>query len=136
MMSKGVISLQNDRGTSYAMYISVQNELARAFNELKEEMAWKHFHKHLDQLHEGGDNGDEEDETQKTEVHVCETPAQPAQRTALEDELVQQVVDRQRAEQHEDDREAQAIGRFYVFRYRQVRTHTQEVCENHIVNED
>ena len=52
MMSKGVISLQNDRGTSYAMYISVQNELARAFNELKEEMAWKHFHKHLDQLNE------------------------------------------------------------------------------------
>ena len=52
MMSKGVISLQNDRGTSYAMYISVQNELARAFNELKEEMAWKHFHKHLDQLND------------------------------------------------------------------------------------
>ena len=52
MMSKGVISLQNDRGTSYAMYISVQNELARAFNELKEEMAWKHFHKHYDQLNE------------------------------------------------------------------------------------
>jgi len=52
MMSKGVISLQNDRGTSYAMYISVQNELARAFNELKEEMAWRHFHKHLDQLNE------------------------------------------------------------------------------------
>ena len=52
MMSKGVISLQNDRGTSYAMYISVQNELARAFNELKEDMAWKHFHKHLDQLNE------------------------------------------------------------------------------------
>ena len=52
LMSKGVISLQNDRGTSYAMYISVQNELARAFNELKEEMAWRHFHKHLDQLTE------------------------------------------------------------------------------------
>lgn len=52
LMSKGVISLQNDRGTSYAMYISVQNELARAFNELKEELAWRHFHKHLDQLNE------------------------------------------------------------------------------------
>ena len=52
MMSKGVISLQNDRGTSYAMYISVQNELARAFNELKEDMAWRHFHKHYDQLNE------------------------------------------------------------------------------------
>jgi biopolymer transport protein ExbD len=52
LMSKGVISLQNDRGTSYAMYISVQNELARAFNELRDEMAMSKFHKHLDQLNE------------------------------------------------------------------------------------
>ena len=52
LMSKGVISLQNDRGTSYAMYISVQNELARAFSELRDEMAMAKFHKHLDQLNE------------------------------------------------------------------------------------
>jgi hypothetical protein len=52
LTSKGVISLQNDRGTSYAMYISVQNELARAFNEMKEDLAWRKFHKHLDQLNE------------------------------------------------------------------------------------
>ena len=52
LMSKGVISLQNDRGTSYAMYISVQNELARAFNELRDEMAMQKLHKHLDQLNE------------------------------------------------------------------------------------
>ncbi len=51
-MSKGVISLQNDRGTSYAMYISVQNELARAFNELKDEMSMKRFGKHYDKLNE------------------------------------------------------------------------------------
>ena len=31
-VSEGVISLQNDRGTSYDMYIKVQNELTRAFN--------------------------------------------------------------------------------------------------------
>jgi biopolymer transport protein ExbD len=36
-LSKGVISLKNDRGTSYGMYIKVQNELARAFNEMKNE---------------------------------------------------------------------------------------------------
>ena len=35
--TKGIISLKNDRGTSYEMYISVQNELARAFNEMKDE---------------------------------------------------------------------------------------------------
>ena len=33
-VSKGVISLQNDRGTSYEMYLMVQNELTAAINEL------------------------------------------------------------------------------------------------------
>ena len=51
-MSKGVISLQNDRGTSYAMYISVQNELARAFNEMKADLAKNTWGKTLDQLTE------------------------------------------------------------------------------------
>jgi hypothetical protein len=41
--SKGVISLKNDRGTSYDMYIRVQNELALAFNELKDEMSMNRF---------------------------------------------------------------------------------------------
>jgi biopolymer transport protein ExbD len=39
MTSKGVISLKNDRGTSYQMYISVQNELAAAFSEMKDELS-------------------------------------------------------------------------------------------------
>ena len=38
MVSKGVISLQNDRGTSYEAYIAVQNELVKAVNELRD--AW------------------------------------------------------------------------------------------------
>lgn len=38
-----VISLQNDRGTSYATYIAVQNELTAAYNELKNELAQKKF---------------------------------------------------------------------------------------------
>ena len=50
MLSKGVVSLKNDRGTSYAMYISVQNELARAFNEMKDEMSLKHFNQHYADL--------------------------------------------------------------------------------------
>ena len=36
-VSKGVISLQNDRGTSYDMYIQVQNELMAAVNEMRED---------------------------------------------------------------------------------------------------
>jgi biopolymer transport protein ExbD len=42
-LSKGVISLKNDRGTSYDMYIKVQNELARAFNELRDELSMRKF---------------------------------------------------------------------------------------------
>ncbi len=41
--SKGIISLQNDRGTSYDMYIQVQNELAAAVRELREELSQKVF---------------------------------------------------------------------------------------------
>ncbi len=51
--SKGVISLKNDRGTSYDLYIKVQNELARAFNELKEEMAINRFGTKVANLSEG-----------------------------------------------------------------------------------
>ncbi len=42
-MSKGIISLKNDRGTSYDMYIRVQNELASAFNEMKDELSLQLF---------------------------------------------------------------------------------------------
>ncbi len=38
-LTKQVISLQNDRGTSYDLYIQVQDELANAYNELREELA-------------------------------------------------------------------------------------------------
>lgn len=44
-VSKGVISLQNDRGTSYQAYIAVQNELVKAVNELRDDFATVHFGK-------------------------------------------------------------------------------------------
>ena len=40
---KHVISLQNDRGSSYQAYISVQNELVAAYNELRDELAQEEF---------------------------------------------------------------------------------------------
>ena len=49
-MSKGIISLKNDRGTSYNMYITVQNELASAFNEMKNELSLKLFGLNFTQL--------------------------------------------------------------------------------------
>ncbi len=44
-VSKGVISLQNDRGTSYDAYIQVQNELVAAFNELRNDFSMAKFGK-------------------------------------------------------------------------------------------
>lgn len=48
--SKGVISLQNDRDTNYQAYISVQNELAKAYNELGEDISKKKFGKGFNEL--------------------------------------------------------------------------------------
>ena len=47
-----VISLQNDRGTEYQAYISVQNELAGAYNELRDEVSKKKFGKAFADLDE------------------------------------------------------------------------------------
>ncbi len=41
--SQGVVSLQTTRDTGYQSYIMVQNELTRAFNEVRDEVAMKKF---------------------------------------------------------------------------------------------
>ena len=51
-VSKGVISLQNDRGTSYQSYIAVQNELVKAVNELRDEYSMQEFGKKFAALSE------------------------------------------------------------------------------------
>ena len=52
MVSKGVISLQNDRGTSYQAYIAVQNELVKAVNELRDDFSRANFGKKFSRLTE------------------------------------------------------------------------------------
>ncbi len=47
-----VISLQNDRGTSYSKYIEVQNELVAAYNELRNDFAQQKWAKNYDELSE------------------------------------------------------------------------------------
>ncbi|MCK9159365.1 MAG: biopolymer transporter ExbD [Bacteroidaceae bacterium] len=49
---KHVISLQNDRGTSYQAYISVQNELVAAYNELRDEISEQKWQKKYADLSE------------------------------------------------------------------------------------
>jgi len=52
MVSKGLVSLQNDRGTSYEMYIKVQDELAIASRELKDAKAMQKWNKKFSELEE------------------------------------------------------------------------------------
>ena len=40
-----IISLKNDRGTQYQAYINVQNELAAAYNELRDEISKQKWNK-------------------------------------------------------------------------------------------
>ncbi|MEM7187488.1 MAG: biopolymer transporter ExbD, partial [Bacteroidota bacterium] len=61
---KAVISVQNDRLTSYKMYIAVQNELVAAYNFLRDresmrKFGWK-FTEVKKAIDEGNYNGDEE----------------------------------------------------------------------------
>ena len=44
-VSEGVISLQNTRDTDYQVYIRVQNELTRAFNEVRDDVSMTKFGK-------------------------------------------------------------------------------------------
>ncbi len=50
LTSKGIISLKNDRGTSYEMYIKVQNELAAAFHELRNDLSMTYFGRKYDDI--------------------------------------------------------------------------------------
>jgi biopolymer transport protein ExbD len=48
--TKGLISLKNDRGTSYEMYITVQDQLALAFKEMRNEFAVLKFGRSYDKI--------------------------------------------------------------------------------------
>ena len=50
MVSKGVVSLQNDRTTTYERYLHVQNELVAAVNHLRNEFAMQNFGRRYDEL--------------------------------------------------------------------------------------
>jgi biopolymer transport protein ExbD len=45
-----VVSLQNDNTTSYKAYLAVQNELVKAYNELREEAAKRYYNRPYEEL--------------------------------------------------------------------------------------
>ena len=51
-ISQGVISHQTTRDTNYQVYIMVQNELTRAFNEIRDEVAMRKFGANFADLNE------------------------------------------------------------------------------------
>jgi len=53
---KAIISLKNDRGTSYNIYIQVHNELKAAYNELRDARSRMLYGRGMDQLPESRQN--------------------------------------------------------------------------------
>ena len=50
MVTKGIISLQNDRGTNYKTYVQVMNELIAAGNYVKDQFSMENFGKNYEDL--------------------------------------------------------------------------------------
>jgi hypothetical protein len=56
--TKAIISLQSDRGTTYGMYVSIQNEIEAAYNELRNRLALEKYKRsYSDLLKDYNDNG-------------------------------------------------------------------------------
>lgn len=70
-VSEGIVSLQTTRDTGYQVYILVQNELTRAFNEVREELSMKKFNKKF------GDLTEEERKAITTAVPLKISEAEP-----------------------------------------------------------
>ncbi|MFT5761105.1 MAG: biopolymer transport protein ExbD [Polaribacter sp.] len=70
--NKAIISVQSDRGTEYGMYIKVQNELLRAYTELRNRLALEKYNVSYEQLEEDYKN-DRSNEILKEKVEFVKT---------------------------------------------------------------
>ena len=58
--TKAIIQLQSDRGTTYGMYVTIQNEIEAAYNELRNKLALKQYNRsYKDMLKDYKDNPSE-----------------------------------------------------------------------------
>ena len=60
IISKQIVSLQNDRGTSYKLYIAIQDALATAYAEVRDEVAMNKFGKTYKELSKSSNKADKE----------------------------------------------------------------------------
>lgn len=77
LISKGVISLQNDIGTSYGKYIEVQNELAAAVNELRNDLCMQKFGRRFDDLDQQNETENALIESMKKVIPMAISEAEP-----------------------------------------------------------
>ncbi|WP_339661044.1 biopolymer transporter ExbD [uncultured Polaribacter sp.] len=70
--NKAIISVQSDRGTEYGTYIKVQNELLRAYTDLRNRLSKKRYGMSFDQLEEAFD-ADKTNEVLKKKVEDIRT---------------------------------------------------------------
>jgi len=70
--NKAIISVQSDRGTEYGMYIKVQNELLRAYTELRNRLALDKYNTSYDVL-EKAYKKDRKNEELKAKVEFIKT---------------------------------------------------------------
>jgi biopolymer transport protein ExbD len=70
--NKAIISVQSDRGTEYGMYIKVQNELLRAYTELRNRLALDKYNTSYDVL-EKAYKKDRENEELKAKVEFVKS---------------------------------------------------------------
>jgi len=77
--TKGVVSMQNDRGTSYKIYIHVQNELAGAVRELRDELSEEYYGMTFKELLDSKKESDKEAAKQiQKAVPMAISEAEPA----------------------------------------------------------
>jgi len=76
-ISKQIVSLQNDRGTSYELYIAIQDQLAQAYQEVRDEVAKERFGKSYDELQNGDDDQKEQAKAVKKLIPQRISEAEP-----------------------------------------------------------
>eukprot|EP00736_Rhodelphis_marinus_P011148 Rmarinus@m.30074 len=76
-VSKQIISLQNDRGTSYDLYIAIQDALASAYQEVRDDVARSRFGKTYDELQKGNEQEQEQAKAVKKLIAQRISEAEP-----------------------------------------------------------
>ena len=68
--NKAIISIESDRAADYEVYVNIQNELRRAYTELRNELALKKYKRTFDEIEEAYRKSGNKDENLEAQVKV------------------------------------------------------------------